>query len=140
MWAQHTSHVGRYCGKKGRTLPAADLQPVVFHKGKVVFNALDVGQIDQIALVAADKMILGKLLFGTLQAGACRELAFGGVVVQHPAVGLQIIDISGVQQLDAAARQLQHHLPASAPLHPLDGAGKLGAELKKVPRSKQIIQ
>ena len=42
----------------------------------------DRGQIDQIALVAADKMILGKLLFGTLQAGACRELAFGSVVVQ----------------------------------------------------------
>lgn len=47
-------------------------------------------------------MILGKLLFGTLQAGTCRELAFGGVVVQHPAAGLQIIDISGIQQLDAA--------------------------------------
>ena len=85
-------------------------------------------------------MILGKLLFGTLQAGACRELAFGGVVVQHPAVGLQIIDISGIQQLDAAARQLQHHLPASAPLHPLDGAGQFGAELIIVHRLQHIIQ
>ena len=85
-------------------------------------------------------MILGKLLFGTLQAGACRELSFGGMVVQHPAVGLQIIDISGIQQLDAAARQLQHNLPASAPLHPLDGAGKLGAELIIVHRLQHIIQ
>ena len=140
MWSQHTSHVGCHRSKKGRALPSADLQPAVFHKGKVAFNALDVGQIDQITLVAADKMIFGKLLFGTLQAGTCRELAFGGVVVQHPAAGLQIIDIRGIQQLDAAARQLQHHLPASAPLHPLDGAGQFGAELIIVHRLQHIIQ
>ena len=85
-------------------------------------------------------MILGKLLFGTLQAGTCRELAFGGVVVQHPAAGLQIIDIRSIQQLDATARQLQHHLPASAPLHPLDGAGQFGAELIIVHRLQHIIQ
>ena len=67
-------------------------------------------------------MVLCKLLFSALQAGAHRKFSFGGVVVQHPAAGLQIIDIRRVQQLDAAARQLQHHLPASAPLYPLNGA------------------
>ncbi len=55
MWSQHTSHVGRYCGKKGRALPSADLQAVVVHKGKVVLNSLYIFQIDQIALVTAEK-------------------------------------------------------------------------------------
>ena len=85
-------------------------------------------------------MVLCKLLFSALQAGAHRKFPFGGVVVQHPAVGLQIIDIRSIQQLDAAARQLQHHLPASAPLHPLNGAGELCAELIIIHRFQHIIQ
>ena len=72
MWSQHTSHVGRHRCKKGRALPSADLQPVVFHKGEVAFNALDVGQVDQIALVAADKVVLGKLLSDARLVGAAR--------------------------------------------------------------------
>ena len=42
--------------------------------------------------------------------------------------------------LKTAACQLQHHLPASAPLHPLDGAGELCAELVIIHRLQHIIQ
>ena len=85
-------------------------------------------------------MILCQLLFSALQAGPHRKFAFDRVIVQHPAPGLEIIDAAGVQQLDAAARQLQHHLTAPAPLDSLDRAGQLGAELIVVHRLEHIVQ
>ena len=85
-------------------------------------------------------MVGRQLLFRPLQAAAHRKLALGRVIIQHPAAGLEVVDLAGIQQLHSAAGQLQRDLPALFPLDPLDGAGELGAEGVIIHRLEHIVQ
>ena len=81
-------------------------------------------QVDQIALVAARKVVGSQILFGLQQTAAHRPGIRGRVVVQKAVPRFQIKDVVGIQQLHPAA-YLQGHLPAAAALDAL----QLGAEL-----------
>ena len=85
-------------------------------------------QVDQIALVAARKVVGSQILFGLQQTAAHRPGIRGRVVVQKAVPRFQIKDVVGIQQLHPAA-DLQGHLPAAAALDALQGALQLGAEL-----------
>ena len=85
-------------------------------------------QVDQIALVAARKVVGSQILFGLQQTAAHRPGIRGRVVVQKTVPRFQIKDVVGIQQLHPAA-DLQGPLPAAAALDTLQGALQLGAEL-----------
>ena len=76
-------------------------------------------QVDQIALVAAGKVVGGQLFLGLLQAAPHRPGIGSGVVVQQAVAGLQVQNIIGIQQLHTAAH-LQGNLPATAALDALE--------------------
>ena len=96
-------------------------------------------QVDQIALVAAGKVVGGQLFLGLLQAAPHRPGIGSGVVVQQTVAGLQVQNIIGIQQLHTAAH-LQGNLPATAALDALERPLQLGAELVVADGLKHEVQ
>ena len=94
---QRTPDVGRHRRKECGALAAADFQPFLPHLHKVVLHALDVAQVDEVALVAAGKMIGRKPLFRFQQTAPHRPDFVGGMVVQQAVAGLQVENVVGVQ-------------------------------------------
>ena len=136
---QRTPDVGRHRRKECGALAAADFQPFFPHLHKVVLHALDVAQVDEVALVAAGKMIGCKLFFRFQQTAPHRPDFVGGVVVQQAVAGLQVENIVGVQLL-CAARCLQRDLAAAPPLDALQRPRQLCAELVVVDRLQYEVQ
>ena len=94
---QRTPDIGGQRPQKGRALAAADFQPLLPHQHQIILHALDVAQIDKVALVAPGKVVGNQIFFGLLQAAPYRPSIGSCVVVQKTVTGLQIQNIVGVQ-------------------------------------------
>ena len=137
---ENTHHILEACFKgAGHALAAADLEPLLPDRYKIILHTLYVAQVDKVALVAPRKMVGGQLFFGLLQAAAHRPGIAGRVIVQQTVAGFEIQNFVGVQKLHTAAH-LQGDLPAAAALDALQGALQFCAELVVADRFEHEVE
>lgn len=132
-------HVSRQRRHEGRPVPAADVQGRPGNDHHVLIHLGHIGQVHQAPVAAPAEMVGRQLLLRLLHCPTQGKLPLVGVIVQDMVLNLHIVDVSGLQHLDAACQRQDDALSLPA-LRPADGLGQLHGEHVVVHRLQQEVQ